>query len=69
MRPQRPHPPIGSVFHHKYKGEIYTLTVIEKHGAIKYEILGENFDSPTAAAKRVVGNQFINGRRFWRIDG
>ena len=26
------------------------------------------FKSPTAAAKAVVGDQFINGRKFWKMD-
>lgn len=62
------HPPIGSVYEHRYKGTSYVLTVVQDNDGVGYALLGKTFKSPTAAAKHIVGNQFINGRKFWHID-
>ena len=62
-------PDAGEVFVHRYKGVSYTLKVVTTEGGIGYELDGEVYQSPTAAAKAIVGqDQFVNGRKFWKID-
>lgn len=62
-------PAIGSTFEHRYKGTLYTMTVVESDSGVGYEVDGEVYRSPTAAAKAVVGvDQFVNGRKFWKLD-
>jgi hypothetical protein len=65
---KRLEPVVGQTFQHKYKGVNYILTVIKSDDGIAFELLGKVYRSPTAACKAIVGNQFVNGRRFWRID-
>ncbi len=66
---QRKQPQVGQVFQHRYKGTLYVLTVVETDYGIGYELLGEIYRSPTAAAKALVGkDQPTNGRSFWHID-
>lgn len=65
----RPTPTIGSVFEHKYKGETYRMEVVLAEWGLGYSVDGVGlFKSPTAAAKAVVGDQFINGWKFWKMD-
>lgn len=65
----RKEPKVGDVFEHRYKGEYFTLTVVKTENGIGYELLGEIYRSPTAAARAIVGtNQSVNGRGFWHID-
>lgn len=62
-------PEIGSVFQHRYKGTLYTLTVVETDSGVGFEMQGKIYQSPTAAAKALVGkHQATNGRKFWHID-
>jgi hypothetical protein len=62
-------PSVGEVFSHRYKGEMYVMTVVKTEIGIGYELLGQVYNSPTAAAKAIVGkDQFINGRAFWHMD-
>ena len=62
----------GEQFQRRYKGESYTLTVIETPEGIRYRIEeypDEIFTSPTTAAKFLVPDgQSINGRSFWKVD-
>ena len=64
----RKEPKPGTAFRHTYKGILYTLTVVKTEEGIGYELLGKTYKSPTAATKAIVGNQYINGRKFWHID-
>jgi len=62
-------PDAGEVFVHRYKGVSYTLKAVSTDSGIAYELNGDVYQSPTAAAKAIVGlNQFVNGRKFWKID-
>jgi hypothetical protein len=68
-KPERKEPEVGRQFQHRYKGDLYTLTVVETDDGIGYELMGEVYRSPTAAAKALVGKeQSTNGRKFWHID-
>ncbi len=68
-RTKRNDPEVGRTFQHRYKGEMYTLTVVETDDGIGYELMGTVYRSPTAAAHALVGpNQPTNGRKFWHID-
>ncbi|QDV69031.1 hypothetical protein Poly24_27450 [Rosistilla carotiformis] len=65
----RKEPDVGRQFQHRYMGDVYTLTVVKTDSGIGYELLGEVYRSPTAAAKALVGkDQSTNGRKFWHID-
>lgn len=65
----RKEPQVGDVFHHRYRREEFTLTVVEAKDGIGYELLGEIYRSPTAAAKAIVGiERSVNGRVFWHVD-
>ncbi len=69
MNKERKDPDVGRKFQHRFKGEVYTLTVVATDDGIGYELLGEVYRSPTAAAKALVGkDQSTNGRKFWHID-
>jgi len=62
-------PPGGGAFHHRYKGEVIEMTVVANARGIGYRVCGHDFNSPTAAAKFVVGcDQFVNGWRFWNME-
>jgi hypothetical protein len=66
---KRNEPDVGNVYRHRYKGTMYELTVVKTSGGIGYELLGNVYSSPTAAAKALVGkDQPTNGRTFWHID-
>jgi hypothetical protein len=62
----------GEQFQKTYKGDTYTLTVVETPDGIRYRIeeySDELFTSPTTAAKWLVPDgQSINGRSFWKVD-
>lgn len=62
-------PSIGTVFEHRYKGTMHRMEVVQAEWGVGYKVddIGV-FRSPTAAAKAVVGDQFINGRKFWKMD-
>lgn len=65
----RKDPEVGRRFQHRYKGTMYVLTVVKTSDGIGYELLGKIYQSPTAAAKALVGSdQPTNGRKFWHID-
>ncbi len=69
-RSTKPHPPVGLVCEHRYKGTLHTMVVVETaDGKVGYQVDGVIHASPTAAAKAVVGkDQFINGRTFWHLE-
>ena len=61
-------PEPGTVFRHTYKGTPYEMIVVMTDDGIRYKVGERVFKSPTAAAKSIVGDQFINGRSFWHMD-
>lgn len=61
-------PEPGTVFRHTYKGELHEMIVVTTDDGIRYKVGEQVFKSPTAAAKSLVGDQFINGRKFWHMD-
>ncbi len=66
---KRTTPPIGSEFKHRYRGELFVLRVVKTESGIGYELLGEIFRSPTAAAKSITGShQCVNGWNFWNMN-
>jgi hypothetical protein len=45
------------------------MTVVQTDTGVGYQVGDKVYQSPTAAAKAVVGkNQFTNGRKFWHMD-
>lgn len=68
IKRQKVDPEPGMVFEHTYKGDRYKMVVVMTDEGIRYQVDGELYKSPTAAAKSIVGDQFINGRRFWHMD-
>lgn len=72
-RSVRKHPTPGSQFPRNYKGDMYTMKVVEMPEGIKYQIQeypDELFTSPTKAAEFLVPDgQSVNGRSFWKVDG
>ena len=66
---KRTPPSVGSKYRHVFRGELYEMVVVESPEGIGYEVRGEVFRSPTAAAKAVVGkDQHTNGWNFWNMD-
>jgi hypothetical protein len=63
----RPTPTVGTIRRREFKGELYTLEVVEEEGKIKYRVKGVSYASPTAAAKSITRME-VNGWRFWRLD-
>lgn len=64
----RPKPKVGEVFHHTFKGVVYTMTVVQTEEGIGYSVNGTIYFSPTTAAKAVVGkNESVNGWKFWNM--
>lgn len=62
-------PEIGSIYTHVYRGRLYRMEVVADAEGVAYAVEGVGvYRSPTAAAKGVVGDQFINGRKFWHMD-
>ena len=66
-RKERPSPKVGSEFVKEYKRKTYKLKVIKTGGNIAFELGGEIFFTPTAAAKSITKNE-VNGWRFWRMN-
>ena len=66
-RKSRPLPGIGSTFKKEYKGESYTLKVVQEEGKLMYYLGGKCYASPSSAAKSVTKTE-VNGWRFWGID-
>jgi hypothetical protein len=61
---------IGAMYEHRYKGTLFHMEVVQAENGVAYRVEGIGvYRSPTAAAKAIVGDQFINGRKFWKIDG
>ena len=61
-------PKVGKVFKATYKGKPYTMKVVKgEDGGVAYQVGNDKFESPTGAAKHVVGGS-RNGWRFWGIE-
>jgi hypothetical protein len=66
---QKKVPEVGMVYHHRYKGVMYEMTVVRAGDSVGFDVGGVIYNSPTAAAKAIVGkDQFVNGRKFWHLD-
>ena len=59
-------PDAGSIFKKKYKGKIYTMTVVHEGNNIGYKVGRKIYRSPSSAAKSIT-NYEINGWVFWSI--
>jgi hypothetical protein len=66
-RKSRIPPKPGSTFKKTYKGNLYTLSVVEQNGRSVYRLKGKTFDSPSAAAKSLVHHE-TNGWVFWAMN-
>ncbi len=66
-RKQRPSPKAGTSYVKTYKGRKYTMKVIEVNGELAYSVSGNQYRTPTAAAKSITGNE-VNGWTFWKMD-
>ncbi|MBT4198219.1 hypothetical protein [Desulfobacula sp.] len=63
---ERKLPAVGSTFDRNFKGMVYTLTVVEDGGIIKYAIEKDIFKTPSAAAQSLVKHKYeVNGWVFW----
>jgi hypothetical protein len=69
MRRAKDHkvPKIGAKFERAYNNRKYRLTVVTTPSGIGYEVGGQVFRSPTAAAKSIV-KRAVNGWEFWHLD-
>jgi hypothetical protein len=66
---ERPAPKVGQVYERKYKRKNYRMVVVKTKSGIGFQVGGQVFPTPTAAAKAVVGqHQSISGPKFWRMD-
>ena len=66
-RKTRTLPKPGSRFNRDYLGKTYSLSVVEQNGRILYRLNGENYSSPSAAAKSLLKHE-VNGWWFWAMD-
>jgi hypothetical protein len=62
----RPLPDPNQVFKRTYRGETYEMRTVQQDGNISYEVEGQIFRSPTAAARHVTKGE-VNGWVFWGI--
>jgi hypothetical protein len=54
----------------RYKGKPRTCEVVQTEDGLRYQTDdGELFNSPSSAAKHVMGGIAANGWRFWSIEG
>lgn len=67
MKKPRKHPRVGTTFSHTYKGRTHAVRVVRLGDGLGYELGGEVYASPTAAAKAVTGTA-VNGWQFWGMD-
>jgi Protein of unknown function (DUF2924) len=66
-RKHRKLPSIGAKFERKWRNALYRMRVVKEAGKAAFEVQGQVFASPSAAAKSVT-KQEVNGWRFWHID-
>lgn len=60
-------PKPGSTFRRTYKGNTYSLSVVEQNERIVYRLNGKTFSSPSAAAKSL-SHYEVNGWAFWDMN-
>jgi Protein of unknown function (DUF2924) len=60
-------PKVGAKFERTFKDRKYLLTVVRTPSGIGYEVGGQIFKSPSAAAKSIVETA-VNGWKFWHLD-
>ena len=66
-RKSRPVPEPGTIRKRVYKGESYTMEVVEDGGKIGYRVKDIVYPSPSAAAKSITKTE-VNGWLFWRLE-
>jgi len=66
-RKERTAPRVGATYTRTYVGQRYTMRVVEESGGIAYSVLGEEFKSPSAAAKAITKHE-VNGWEFWGME-
>lgn len=64
---KRKAPNIGSIFEKIYKGKTYKLKVIYSPNGLAFELDGDIFKTPTAAAKSITKRE-VNGWEFWLMN-
>lgn len=60
-------PKTGTIFEKKFLGRNYKMTVVKSDGVVAYSVAGQQFKSPSAAAKSITKHD-ENGWKFWGID-
>jgi Protein of unknown function (DUF2924) len=60
-------PKVGAKFERTFKEERYRLKIVSTPGGIGYEVNGQVFRSPSAAAKSIT-SRAVNGWAFWDMD-
>jgi hypothetical protein len=60
-------PKIGGTFEKLFKGRKYHLKIISTPSGIGYEVRGQIFRSPSAAAKSITKTA-VNGWVFWHME-
>jgi hypothetical protein len=63
---RRSAPKTGAIFERQFAGKRYKMTVKQSAGRTLYEIHGQTFKTPTAAAKSIT-KYAVNGWKFWHI--
>lgn len=66
IRKERAEPKAGMKFTRRFNGKEHILTVVKDGNDTKYMVGEETFDTPTAAARSLIGNKYaVNGWLFW----
>jgi hypothetical protein len=60
-------PKIGSTFEKIFKDKKYHLNIVSTPSGIGYEVRGQIFKSPSAAAKSITKTA-VNGWLFWHME-
>jgi hypothetical protein len=60
-------PKVGAKFEKTFKDKKYQLKIVSIPSGIGYEVGGQVFRSPSAAAKSIAKTA-VNGWVFWRLD-
>jgi hypothetical protein len=63
---ERKLPHIGKTYTRVFSGKSYTVKVVRANNGVAYNLGGNTFVTPTAAAKSITKYD-VNGWRFWRI--
>jgi len=64
---KRPPLKVGQIFEREFGGKTHRMRVVERGGKISYQVDGQLFRTPSAAARHVT-NYEKNGWVFWHIE-